>query len=264
MKHLWNYSLLGLAISLALYLPYHFLSDAPYFGDLADALLIATVSFGTLCAYRTYNSFERARDAEAEAFLFLTVGLALWLAAEVTWTFYEIVLSIDAPVPSVADTFWLVGYLPFTYGLYLVFEKVEFHKKAAAIAIVIYAVLGIILVPFLQDTIIKGDAGILSNLVNSAYVLLDAVLLALSVPLLVLAITSPIGRAWALIAFSILVGAIADIWFAQLNALDAYTPDHIVNYLYMLDYFWFGIGALLYLQEKKEQETEKISKTKLR
>ena len=45
----------------------------------------------------------------------LTIGLILWLIAEFTWTYYQLVVGIANPFPSVADIFWLAGYPFFLY-----------------------------------------------------------------------------------------------------------------------------------------------------
>jgi hypothetical protein len=53
-----------------------------------------------------------------KAYLAISVGIILWLAAETTWGYYELVLHIDKPFPSVADALWLAGYGPVGYHLF--------------------------------------------------------------------------------------------------------------------------------------------------
>ena len=53
-----------------------------------------------------------------KAYLAISIGIILWLAAEVTWGYYELVLNVDKPFPSLADAFWLAGYGPVGYHLF--------------------------------------------------------------------------------------------------------------------------------------------------
>src|SRR5258706_6848321 len=46
-------------------------------------------------------------------------GILLWAAAEIIWAYYEIVLKIETPYPSLADILWLPGYLVLFWGLIL-------------------------------------------------------------------------------------------------------------------------------------------------
>ena len=52
-------------------------------------------------------------------YIIFTVGLSLWLVAELTWTYYQLVLQIGTPFPSPADASWLSGYGFFTYFIFV-------------------------------------------------------------------------------------------------------------------------------------------------
>jgi hypothetical protein len=45
------------------------------------------------------------------AFVFIAVGIILWATAELTWTYYQLGLRIENPFPSIADGFWVIGYI---------------------------------------------------------------------------------------------------------------------------------------------------------
>jgi len=51
--------------------------------------------------------------------LYLTAGIFLWFLGELTWGIYELILSIEVPYPSIADIFYLLGYLPLIAGVML-------------------------------------------------------------------------------------------------------------------------------------------------
>src|SRR2546427_13263596 len=52
------------------------------------------------------------------AFVFIAVGIILWATAELTWTYYQLGLRIENPFPSIADGFWVIGYIFFIPALY--------------------------------------------------------------------------------------------------------------------------------------------------
>ncbi|NWG10830.1 hypothetical protein HXY33_03640 [Candidatus Bathyarchaeota archaeon] len=51
--------------------------------------------------------------------LCFTVGLFLWFVGEAIWMGYAVILGVEIPYPSVADAFWLIGYIPLFVALYL-------------------------------------------------------------------------------------------------------------------------------------------------
>ena len=52
---------------------------------------------------------------------FLTVGLLLWFAANIVWSYYEVVLDLVSPVPSLADIFLLSAYGFLIYRLVIMY-----------------------------------------------------------------------------------------------------------------------------------------------
>ncbi len=42
--------------------------------------------------------------------IFLTLGLVFWFIANIIWAYYEVVLDIVSPVPSLADLFLMSAY----------------------------------------------------------------------------------------------------------------------------------------------------------
>jgi len=43
----------------------------------------------------------------------------MWFLGEAIWAGYTLILNVEIPYPSVADVFWLGGYVPFFVALYL-------------------------------------------------------------------------------------------------------------------------------------------------
>jgi hypothetical protein len=71
------------------------------------------------------------------AYLAISAGIILWLIAETTWGYYELVLQVEKPFPSLADIFWLAGYGPVGYHLFTMSRFYGRGVRKYKIAIVI-------------------------------------------------------------------------------------------------------------------------------
>lgn len=52
--------------------------------------------------------------------ILLTIGLVFWFIANIIWAYYEIILDIVSPVPSLADFFLLSAYVFLIYRLMII------------------------------------------------------------------------------------------------------------------------------------------------
>ncbi|MDQ6723606.1 MAG: hypothetical protein M3Z01_05005, partial [Thermoproteota archaeon] len=61
----------------------------------------------------------------------LTLGLIFWFIANIIWGYYEIVLDIVSPVPSLADLFLLSAYGFLIYRMIIIYKKIghDINKK---------------------------------------------------------------------------------------------------------------------------------------
>ena len=73
----------------------------------------------------------------------LTVGLLLWFAANVVWLYYEVVLDVVSPVPSVSDIFLLSAYGFLIYRLVIVYKN--FKGKVEKTLVILRTVITIFL-----------------------------------------------------------------------------------------------------------------------
>lgn len=63
--------------------------------------------------------WNKSKDRFSMIWLCFTIGLFLWFIGESVWMGYTLVWNVGVPYPSIADVFWLCGYLPFFAALYL-------------------------------------------------------------------------------------------------------------------------------------------------
>jgi hypothetical protein len=151
-----------------------------------------------------------------------TIGLALWFTAELVYSYYQIVLKIEVPFPSVADPVFLIGYGFFAYSFYMVLrymkrlvdrEVIVFVSLAVctSLSFILYLSMGIgqLMVPVTDQ---------LSNILSITYPVLDGVLF---VPALV--ILWSINRTsiqenlvfthWVFVSAFIILNAIGDVGY---------------------------------------------------
>ncbi len=166
-----------------------------------------------------------------------TIGLALWFVAEMLWTYYELGQGIEEPFPSLADAFWLAGYGPFAYHLFMTFRFFgKVSKKHLFIASLGAAIFLAQLTGIILSTAESTDTMALA--ISIAYPVLDAVLI---VPAIAVLASLWRGRLtftpWVLLSSAILITAVADSGFAYYTAagLDGmWVWDLFYNTSYMM------------------------------
>jgi uncharacterized membrane protein YwzB len=225
------------------------------------------LAFAAVTIYR-----QKLDGLYGRTYLSLAIGLGLWFAAEITWTYFEIGLKIDTPFPSVADVFWLTGYGFFAYHLYRIYKFVGKNTvKQTAVLIVsitiaialgylVNLIIGVSEISYSQEQ--KAD-DIILMLVSISYPILDGVLL---VPAILILLSIRNGKLvvthWMLIALSMILLAIADSGFGYMavsNINSVQEVDWIWDILYNTGYLSIAFALIWYnrffvFDEKKEQK----------
>jgi hypothetical protein len=198
----------------------------------------------------------------------LLVGWALWALAEVIYALYSI-LGQEAPYPSVADIFWLVGYIPLGLGLLVRIRRIPTkptRSQALIIAGVTTATIFIAAIFVFLPTFQSFDPSqLFESLLNLAYPLADCVLLIIVWRLFFTYEKGAYGFGWRLLALGFISLTIADLVYLYANSTDPilYYPDLRANFIsrfgsdvpYSLSYlFWMlGIFALRIPPQKEQQ-----------
>jgi hypothetical protein len=158
----------------------------------------------------------RVHSQYSKTFGFLAVGVGLWFTAEIIWTYYQLGLGIETPFPSLADAFWLAGYVPLTYHLYRIYNTVTMKVTGGDMMVVLSVMVAAVLAFLLY--LIFGLSGqhqdMLELTINLAYPVLDAILL---IPAIVILWSfrkgEPAYTHWVMISLFIIFIAVADIGF---------------------------------------------------
>ena len=165
----------------------------------------------------------RVHSEYSKTFGFLTVGLGLWFTAEITWTYYQLGLGVETPFPSLADVFWLAGYVPLTYHLYRIYDTVTIKVTDRDTMIVISAIVAAILafLLYLVFSLSVQPQDMLGLIINLTYPVLDAMLL---IPAIVILWSfrrgEPAYTHWVMISLFIIFVTVADIGFDYALAVD--------------------------------------------
>ena len=191
------------------------------FSDLSiNAAAAAALFLASLIVYR-----QKLGGLHGKTYAAFAAGLALWFAAELIQTYYEIGVEDEVPFPSIADALWLLGYGPFGYHLFVTYR---FFNRSARPHIVVLvsactaAVFGsIVPMTILGSSLIEDD--LVALFVNVAYPALDAVLIVPAILMFSILRKGRLGSVpWVLLSASILIIAVGDSAFGYISAT---SPD---------------------------------------
>ena len=120
--------------------------------------------------------------------ILLTLGLIFWFIANIIWAYYEVVLDIVSPVPSLADLFLLSAYGFLIFRLVSIYRKLG-HITNKKILILIISGTGLFLIYILNLTLdlteLSNYRGLMLFIVTIAYPTLNSILTALALMILI-------------------------------------------------------------------------------
>jgi hypothetical protein len=186
------------------------------------------------------------------------LAVFLWFLGELTWAAYEIILGVEVPYPSIADIFYLAGYIPAfvsIIGFMLVFRKLVTLGKKIASALVGLLILGLTAV-FVLEPLLMSSSSVLVKSFDLAYPVLDAVLIVLVMMRLIAFTGTSIGKPWTWIFYGLLVYSIADILFSLGTLVGWYYSGHPVELLWLYGYLALALG---FNRQRKEFSTRESS-----
>ncbi len=102
----------------------------------------------------------------------------MWFLGEAIWASYTLILNVEIPYPSVADVFWLGGYVPFFVALYLYVKTFgsALSRKTLAIFSTITVVSAILVSAALIAPTTQAQTDLVTMVVDLTYPVLDLVL----------------------------------------------------------------------------------------
>jgi signal transduction histidine kinase/DNA-binding response OmpR family regulator len=196
-------------------------------------------------------SFRAARRRPQHRSFFVLLGLALacWSSGEVIWGFYEVVLNVEVPFPSIAD----IGYLsaiPFAVAAMAVYPTAERSRATTRIRSVLDALIiatsvlfvswAFVLAPALQ----QGGATAFETVVSLAYPVGDVVIA--SVAIMAIHRGRVLGRLpLLLVAVGMLANAVSDSVYAYLTQVGKYSSGDIIDLGWFTAYLLIALAAVV-------------------
>jgi hypothetical protein len=214
-------------------------------------VLAATIFFIVVWASTSSNDISKRIWGQ------LVVGMIAWTVAEITWAFYEVILGQEVPYPSIADLFWLFGYVIFYVALvnqYRLFQTTpsQQQKTVTAILVVLFSLLVGVLV--LEPIAVSFDSQkLLESLLNLAYPLADLVLLILTLAIIFSLEQGRFALTWRIVGLGLVFMSLGDLMFSYASWNEFYFPDSqlngitlLIDSLYYVGYLTLGLGAYTY------------------
>src|SRR5687768_1663381 len=184
--------------------------------------------------------------------ILLTLGLIFWFIANIIWAYYELVLDIVSPVPSLADLFLLSAYGFLIYRLINIYKKLG-HIITKKILLLIISVTGLFLIYILNLTLelseLSNFRGLMLFIVTIAYPTLNSILTVLALMIL-LGIKNEKHHfiPWICELVGFLAIVVGDSWFAII-VLTAFVEQIWMSALLLsAHYLLIAAGLIWYLR----------------
>jgi hypothetical protein len=283
------YYVLILVLSLATSILFFVGSDRKNAVDdiMTDCVALVALSASIIIVFRQ-SIIKHILSANNKAFLFIMIGLALWTSAEITFTYYQLVLDIKNPFPTVADAFWLSGYTMFIMALYKILlvnfrktnfavttgvQQIDIRRHKYGISTITGAAVAITILSYTFASILAGSnllkldlIGITDFIISVAYPVLDIIML---VPALLivwgLRRSDPVFTHFTLLSSFVIFSVIGDSGFAFSQLVDfAIFPLWIWDIFFISAYicmaaslFWYNKFSIITINAEKGRKAKK-------
>jgi branched-chain amino acid transport system substrate-binding protein len=181
--------------------------------------------------------------------IFLTLGLVFWFIANIIWAYYEIVLDIVSPVPSLADLFLLSAYGFLIYRLIIIYRNLGYITNKKILLLIISGT-GLFLIYILNLTLDLTETssfrGLMLFIVTIAYPTLNSILTVLALMIL-LGIKNEKHHfvPWVCELIGFLAIVVGDSWFAII-VLTAFVEQLWMSALLLSAHYLLIAGGLIW------------------
>ena len=192
---------------------------------------------------------DRVSIKRDKTIIHLTFGLVFWFLANIIWGYYEIVLDIVSPVPSLADLFLLSAYGFLIYRLVITYKNLD-HITDKKVIFLIISGTGLFLIYILNLTIFLNETssfrGLMLFVVTIAYPTLNSILTVLAL-LILLEIKTERHHfiPWVCELVGLLSVVVGDSWFAII-VLTAFVEQLWISALLLSAHYLLIAGGLVY------------------
>jgi hypothetical protein len=207
--------------------------------------------------------------------MFLTLGVGLWFVAETIYTYYQLGLKITTPFPSLADPFFLAGYVFFAYYFYSILKLLR--KTIQRDVIILVSIAAAVSVTYILNLsfgigfLLADEEDMLGTALSITYPILDSVLFVPAILVLWSIRKGDLAHThWILISLFIIFNAIGDIGFGYGAVLGTIGKEEwIWNMFFYAGYltlasalFWqsrYLYSSSIIVRDKNDNVKENIS-----
>jgi hypothetical protein len=240
MKYLFFGFIIAIAVAIVFIHIILFITDDDRYMGTTSAVLLGSASCLLL-----FTILSNPRNIEVQRFKLLLIGLTLWFLGEFSYSYYQIVLDIDAPYPGVGEIFYFAGFAPlilFTYRSFKTINRDGIIKLKVIVFVVTLAfvlpVTSTILI-FSQEVDFQSQWPDIVISTNNTYS--DAFLLSLSILILTkLPRNNPYIYHWILYTSFLILTTITDFFYLYIAIVDE-------EFLLETELIWEAMWAFAYL-----------------
>ena len=216
----------------------------------ANWVLLINSSAAAIIAF--YIVYKEKKFRSDKTNFFLTVGLLLWFAANVVWAYYEVVLDVVSPVPSLADIFLLSAYGFLIYRLVVVYKNLK-EKVNKKTLFILGAITTVFLAYMFSLTLdlsnFSTSKGTIFFIITFLYPLLNSILAFLAVLILIGIRHEKIHYiTWLCELLALLSLVLGDSWFAIIVLTELVEQLWISSLLLSAHYIIIAGGLIWYIK----------------
>jgi hypothetical protein len=240
MKYLFFGFIIAIALAIMFIHIILFITDEDRYIGTTSAVLLGSASCLLL-----FTILSNPRNIEVQKFKLLFVGVTLWFLGEFCYSYYQIVLDMDAPYPGVGEIFYLAGYGPLILFTYRSFKTINRDGliKRRVIAFVVTPAFVLPVTSTIQ--IFSQEVDFQSQwpdiALSTIYDYGDIVLLSLSILILTkLPRNNPYIYHWILFVSFMILSTITDLGYTYIAIVDE-------EFLLETELIWEAMWAFAYL-----------------
>ena len=222
------------------------------------ANLVLNINSSIAASLAIFVTIKEKDRSNLKANIFLVVGLVLWFVANIVWAYYEVILHLMAPVPSLADVLLLSAYSILLVRLYIEYKslrKKPTKKFTGTVAGIIAVFLAYIFSLTLDLSVVSTVRGQLMFAVTIIYPAFNSVLSFMAIIILYgLRKEKEIVKdmkhdiAWTCELMGFLVIVLGDSWFAIIVLTEFVEQLWISALLLSAHYIMIAGGLLWYIR----------------
>lgn len=217
------------------------------FSNVFPIFISGVALFSSFLALRKYHGKFGSRFSMI--WMGISIGLGFWFLGEVTWGILSLFSSNEVPYPSIADVFWIIGYVPILFGLLLYAETfIKIVPKIRIIETTIIAMVCMIsIIAIFMPIIIKEN--FVKLILDLAYPVLDVLLIYSALLGIAIFLKGKIWKSWIMLCLAFICYAIADVLFSYTTIIGAYYYGNPLELLFHMGYM---LLALAFYEHRRE------------